>query len=1369
MAAVEELTLAAPLVLPEQGAVQVQVSVGQADDQGARPIEIHSCPAGDPEAEWARNATGSLSQNPTPEPEALGTWPPAGAEPIALEDFYSHTAELGIDYGPAFQGLKAAWRSGEEVFAEVELDPEQSPEAERYAIHPALLDAALHPALLGEEAGALSIPFSWRGVGLLGAGAQQLRVALSRAGEELSLRLADQAGQPLLAIGSLSLRPLDPAQLQSAAPASRSLFELGWSELALPAASEEEQEPIRHIPCDPDPELDPAAAAQALCAEVLSELQGAIAAEEPTRIAFITQGALATGPEESPDPAAASLWGLVRCAQAEHPGRFWLIDADGTEASEASIEAALQVGEPQLALRDGAALAPRLAPAAKPAAEPSPLDPEGTVLISGGTGTLGALFARHLVEEHGARHLILTSRRGPEAPGASELEAELSELGAEVAIAACDVSERSQLKALLDSLDSEHPLSMIVHCAGTTDDALIDSLDAERLATTFAPKASSASHLHELSKEIDGCELILFSSIAGSLQGPGQGNYAAANAFLDALAQRRQAEGLPTLSLAWGAWETESELTARLGEADRARIARTGILALSDEEGTELFDRARGLDSPHLLAVRLDPAALRAGARAGTLPSLFSSLVRIPIRRAAAATGSLATRLAGLSAPEREQAVLELVGSHVAAVLGHASAAAIDPTAAFKDLGFDSLAAVELRNQLGQATGLELPATLVFDHPSTEAVAGYLRRQAEGQSAAPVAVRSPLRSEEPIAIVGMSCRYPGGVDSPEELWRLLAKGEDGISGFPEDRGWDLEGLFDPDPERLGTTYVHEGGFLLEAGEFDAEFFGISPREARTMDPQQRLMLEAAWEACEDAGVDPASLAGSDTGVFAGLMHHDYGLGGSGTAELGGHQGAVSAGALASGHLAYSLGLEGPAVSIDTACSSSLVAMHLAAQALRSGECELALAGGSTVLGTPGLFIELSHQRGLSPDGRCKPFSAAADGIGGSEGVGLLLLERLSDAERNGHEPIALIRGSATNQDGASNGITAPNGPSQERVIRQALANAGLSASEVDAVEAHGTGTTLGDPIEAQAILATYGQNRGEAGPLRLGSIKSNIGHTQAAAGVAGVIKMALAMRHGELPRSLHLEEPTPHVDWSAGEVELLAEPQPWERNGHPRRAGVSSFGISGTNAHLILEEAPAQERQQAPEPEPLPTIPLLLSAKGEGALREQADRLGAHLRAHPELDLADVGASLIPRAGLGHRAAVVGTDPEELLGRRSRRWGRGSPIRRQCTAPPPPASSPSSSRGQGVPWVGMGRELLDESPVFAAQVRACDEALSPVHRLLGGGDTGRPVGGLPRLEHRCPPTGAVRDDGWTCRALALAGGRAGCRGRALSG
>ncbi|MFC9268182.1 SDR family NAD(P)-dependent oxidoreductase [Streptomyces zhihengii] len=600
------------------------------------------------------------------------------------------------------------------------------------------------------------------------------------------------------------------------------------------------------------------------------------------------------------------------------------------------------------------------------------------------------------------------------------------------------------------------------------------------------------------------------------------------------------------------------------------------------------------------------------------------------------------------------------------------------------------------------------------------------------------------QAAEPLAIVGMSCRFPGGVASPEDLWSLVAEGRMGFSEFPGDRGWDLENLYHPDPDHPGTAYTRHGGFLDEMAEFDAEFFGISPREALAMDPQQRLLLEGAWEAFEDAGIDPTSLKGSDTGVFCGLMFSDYQFVAGQSdrrPEIEGYLSIASSPSVASGRISYTFGFEGPAVTVDTVCSSSLVAIDVAAKSLRSKECSLAVVGGATTLARPSAFVEFSRQRALSPDGRCKAYAEAADGVGWAEGMGLLVLERLSDAQRNGRRILAVVRGSAVNQDGASNGLTAPNGPSQERVIRQALAGAGLAPADVDAVEGHGTGTPLGDPIEAEALLATYGQGRTD-GPLWLGSVKSNFGHTQAAAGVAGVIKMVMAMRHETLPPTLGVDAPSSHVDWASGEVALLTEARPWPAGERTRRAGVSSFGVSGTNAHVILEEAP---RADAPEPERTPAgedgtrapRPVLvpLSARGDAALREAADRLRAHLIARPELDHVDIGfAQATTRAHLEHRAVVVATDRGALL------TGLGDLSTAEPSAHVTEGQVVGSGvkpvfvfPGQGAQWEGMAVELLNSSPVFAAEIAACGEALAEFvdWRLE---DVLRGVPGAPSLE-----------------------------------
>ncbi|MGW2619765.1 SDR family NAD(P)-dependent oxidoreductase [Streptomyces sp. NPDC001500] len=1706
---IEELTLHTPLVVPPTGAVVVQAHVEAADESGARQVGVYSRPddAG-ADTVWTRHASGvlvadsALPADPAEGTEGLaGVWPPEGAQAVDVSGLYDRMAAAGYQYGPEFRGLSRVWHLDGEIYAEAALPADQHSLAQRFGLHPALFDAALHAMFTwdGDDGGGVGMPFSWAVVRLHATGCARLRVRLARRGaSEFTLTLADEAGDPVVSVGSLVVRRMTEAALNTVR--TDTLHRLDWR----PAPPVEEAGAARRVLLGGDP-LDLAAAlpgaeraadaadlaalvagsgdavtavlsvagqdaahdaahhAEDHCrdragdgdrigdpvVDTVALLQAWIADPrlDDARLVVVTRGAVATAAgEDVTDLAAAGVWGLLRSAQNEHPGRFGLLDLDTSEESRAALGPALSSTEEQLALRDGASRTPGLTrwdpgstilppagehawrlentrpgtiegltavpcpdllapleprqvriavhaaginfkdvvvaldlvpgltglggeiagvvtetgadvthhrvgdrvfglsvevfgpvtvadertvhripdgwtfeaaasvsvayltayyglvdlgglrpgqnvlvhagaggvgsaavqlarhlgadvyataspgkwdtlrahgldgahiansrtldfeqwflqstdghgmdvvldclagefvdaglrllphggrflemgktdkrdPDAVAAAHPGvayqaydlpeagldrihemlltltglfdagvlhpphlntwdvrdaraafralsqaslvgkavltlPGDPfpaHGTVLITGGTGMLGALLARHLVTRHGVRRLLLTSRRGPDAPGAAELAEQLTEAGAHVTLAACDTADRGRLAALLDDIPAEAPLTAVLHTAAALDDGLIESLTPERIRDVLRPKVTGAVNLHELTRGLDLRAFVLFSSMAGTLGAPGQANYAAANAMLDALAAHRRAQGLPGLSLAWGFWAQRSEMSGHLDDRDMRRMSRGGIVPMSSEEGLAAFDLACRSGLAQFVPAKLDPAAL-AGAD-GRVPPIMRALVPAPARRAGrrsadAAGGSLRERLIPLTGTERMRILLQLVRSHAATVLGHADPDAVGSHAPFRELGFDSLTAVEFRNRLTGAVGFRLPVTVVFDHPTPGELADYLAAELLDGLDEPAPAASRARPEatartddDPLVIVGMACRYPGGISSPDQLWDFVMDERDAVSGFPADRGWSHEPTADGSVPR-------QGGFLDRVAEFDAAFFGISPREALTMDPQQRLLLETSWEALERAGIAPGSLRGSRTGVFVGAAASGYtGLFRRGSQALAGYGVTGAATSVVSGRVSYVLGLEGPAVTVDTACSSSLVALHTAAQSLRDGDCDLALAGGVAVMTSPFLFDDFAKQGGLSPDGRCKAFAAGADGTGWAEGTGMILLERLSDARRNGHPVLAVLRGSAVNQDGASNGLTAPNGPSQQRVIRQALDRAGLTPADVDAVEAHGTGTTLGDPIEAQAVLAAYGRDRDPGRPLLLGSLKSNIGHSQAAAGIGGVIKTVQALRHGVLPRTLHIDEPTPHVDWTAGAVELLTETRPWPDAGRPRRAGVSSFGVSGTNAHVILEQAAEPEPEPGPAlPTPLPVTPWLLSGHDEPALRAQARTLLSWLRERPENSVTDVAHALAThRTALEHRAALPVTDRDAALARLAELAAGHTPegLLRGTAGE---GGLALLFAGQGSQRPGMGRDLYTAFPAFA---RAFDEACAHLDPLLG--------------------------------------------------
>ncbi|TLH70251.1 type I polyketide synthase [Mycolicibacterium aubagnense] len=1088
--------------------------------------------------------------------------------------------------------------------------------------------------------------------------------------------------------------------------------------------------------------------------------RAAAAAELRSPIWLVTRGAQRVTDADTVSPDQGCLWGFGRAAALEYP-RLWggLVDlAQGTAGEWEQLIDWLTapprdsaVREDQIALRDHSVYLPRLVRRTGQASvTPLELRSDATYLVSGGLGSIGLEIAGYMAAS-GARHLVLTSRRLPSADTQQRIDALSERHSCEIRVITADVADAHAVARLLIAVQAElPPLAGIIHAAGEIGTTVLSQLDDAETDRVFAGKVWGAWHLSEAAAGLKLDFFVSTSSIASVWGGFGQTSYGAANAFLDGLSWRLRERGIQGMSVNFGPWvaggnddgvDGKAHAAGMADAESRARLDERGIKTLSSADALAGLADVMSAASAQGVVARIDWARFlplyQLSGRRGFLAELEREVASETKATAAEVTVAappptqsgqtlFIERLMNAPVQQRKRLVTDHLRDAVAEVT-RLDASEIREDAGFFDLGMDSLMAVELRRRIEQAVGQEVPVTLVMDHPRLSDAADYLLGDevlglGEGPSA-PKRTSTTTPTDEPIAIVAVSCRFPGAPD-PEAFWEVLSGGVDAIREVPEDR-FDIDEYYDPDPETPGKTYTRFGGFLDGIDRFDPEFFGISPREAVWIEPQQRLTLETAWEGLERAGYSPASLRGSRTGVFMGVAANEYAhlLSAEPIDKIEPHFITGNALNAISGRVAFALGLEGPAVAVDTACSSALVAVHQACQALRGGDCDLALAGGVNVLLSPVSLVAASRARMLSPVGRCKTFDASADGYVRSEGCGILVLKRLSDAVRDGDQVCAVIPSSAVNQDGASSGLTVPNGGAQQRLIGAALARAGLAGRDIDYLEAHGTGTPLGDPIEVQAAAAAYGGARQADRPLLIGSVKSNIGHTESASGAAGLIKVVLSLQNGLLPQSLHFDNPSPHIPWDSLPVRVVDKAVPWQGNGRPRRAGVSSFGFTGTNAHVLVEEAPRQPAgpvgdvpdsgvPESTDTHEQPSDVLALSARSPEALAAVAQRYEAWLRDHPDTSLAD----LCRTAGTGrthfeHRAALVvdsvasAREGLAALAENRLRPGvvRGEHINRPTTA--------WLFTGQGSQYPGMARELFDAEPVFAETVTRCAEAV----------------------------------------------------------
>jgi polyene macrolide polyketide synthase len=1068
------------------------------------------------------------------------------------------------------------------------------------------------------------------------------------------------------------------------------------------------------------------------CGSALCLTQAIVDAQwtTPTRLWLVTRGAQPIGAPGITALAQTSVWGLGQVIALEHPDLQCGcvdLDPDGNELEQLLRELDTSGREDRIAFRRGIRYVARLVrprrTTARPRAPGGQFNPESSYLITGGCGGLGLVVARWMVQE-GARHLFLVGRSSA-SESALQTIRQLREIGAQVAVVQADVSNAAEVATLCREMrQTMPPLRGIIHAAGVLDDGILLKQSWDRIIAVMAPKVLGAWNLHVETRKEPLDFFVMFSSVASILGSAGQGNYAAANAMMDGLAYYRRARGLPSLSVNWGPW-SEVGMAARQGDRVWRERSAQGIELISPEQGLKALGHLLQVNATQATVAMIDWPKFLARFPANQEPPLLAQQAKQaqPLK-IQSELSDLRRELEKVPKARRKEVLLEQVRSQAAKALGFDPSEPIDPRQPLNELGLDSLMAVELRDALARMVGRNLPATLLFNYPTLGALEEYLAKEILSEDSAPslvVAQEEAANTNASIAIIGMACRFPGGADSPEKFWMMLRNGVDAIAEVPSNR-WDVDAFYDQNPDVPGKMYTRCGGFIGDVTGFDAGFFGLAPREVVSMDPQQRLLLEASWEALEDAGQLVERLVGSETGVFVGISTHDYAtnlLSSSADIErIDAYYGTGNTLSVAAGRVSYLLGLQGPSVALDTACSSSLVAVHLACQSLRTGECTLALAGGVNLILNPDNTIYFSKLRALAPDGRCKTFDARADGYARGEGCGIVVLKRLSEAMKDGDSILAVIRGSAVNQDGRSAGMTAPNGLAQEKVIRRALAVAGIGADEVSYVEAHGTGTSLGDPIEVQALASVLCEGRADDSPLLVGSVKTNIGHLETAAGVAGLIKVVLSLQHQVIPPHLHLSEPNPFIPWSEIAVKVPRELTSWPSGQRRRIAGLSSFGFSGTNAHLVLEEAPAVEHEAPTDDGPEERYHLLpISARSPSALRMLAgsfrDSLAQELGEGRASMLDICHSATLRRIHHEHRLAAVGRTQRELAAQLDAyRAGSHGPLLsagRAASGKRPKVAFVFS--GQGSQWAGMARDLFDQEPVFRDALEQCDTLL----------------------------------------------------------